>query len=541
MDKVSQEINQLLIDGSKKYYEYLDETGGGVIVFSIVRIERVFDEPGKKCLYKLKMGHKLKNTEALLVRIREEIYLPTSIQILFWDETKNDLMIQIISKEAKEELVGFENYDPRDVSIIVNLKYLVRRTGDWFERNDIVIPHEIKGVDSIYTAMNVSDCQARVIDFCLNNPFTYVWGAPGTGKTKYVLTNAVINLFRLDRRVLVVAPTNNAIEQSLRCIITQLDKEGISRSNIIRLGFPSKAFADEFPEACEIRGISKTINALTKRKERLSEIAKYKTKRDKLQEILNIIKNGATGESAEYVTGITESLLVDLEKQNEEKKRMYAEYEDDDIESIQDEISKLDDEIEQYTPELTAERVNSAKIIGCTIDGYIAQLISSARSRSIDHIFLDEAGYCSLAKGATLFNKGVPITFLGDHFQLPPVCEMSSDSIRSYRNQSVFVWDQSVLSLPDLVFDSIENAFEKYAKKLPPSFDNISKINLDQTYRFGANLLRVLCQNIYHEDLTSCAEREGVIIEVINARRSPMNGEKRTNVDEAEAIREYIR
>ncbi|GHV01952.1 hypothetical protein FACS1894211_12560 [Clostridia bacterium] len=83
----------------------------------------------------------------------------------------------------------------------------------------------------------------------------------------------------------------------------------------------------------------------------------------------------------------------------------------------------------------TDSRVSTLAVIGCTVDTYIGYFSLRPHGESpdipaFDRIFLDEAGYCPLAKAATLFAAGVPVTFLGDHFQLPPVCEADDEWIR---------------------------------------------------------------------------------------------------------------
>ncbi|MFR7741877.1 MAG: hypothetical protein ACLU3I_00105 [Acutalibacteraceae bacterium] len=90
-----------------------------------------------------------------------------------------------------------------------------------------------------------------------------------------------------------------------------------------------------------------------------------------------------------------------------------------------------------------AAKTADCRILAATIDTCIGRLPPNDALSRFPHVFLDEAGYCSLVKAATLTAYHCPLTFLGDHMQLPPVCEMNDQSIAA--NPAVSVWAQSAL------------------------------------------------------------------------------------------------
>jgi len=525
-------LNKLLIDGAKKYYDYLDENGKGLILFDILGVERIFEEAGKKCLYKVRLDKKLKNTEGLQIQVRDKIYLPNHVKIILWDEDRKEMIIQVINKQAKEELAGLEDFDVAEVKVVLDLKYLVARTGKWFESHDLILPTTAHKLDAVKTFDPTSKSQHSAVEFCLAKPFSYIWGAPGTGKTKFALTNATLNLFRAGKRVVIVAPTNNAIEQVMRCVIDRFDQEKISRSNIIRLGMPSKTFAEAYPEVVEVRGVSQIVAGLVKQKELLENILKFKDERETFAEMVEVLKKRMSGKSGE-LSKSAEMMLEAMRKEFAEKERLYAGYEADGGVEIKRQIENLGEQLTEAEKQSTDERINKLNIVGCTVDYYIGMIPQGVE---FDHIFLDEAGYCNLAKAATLFASDTPVTFLGDHFQLPPVCEMDDDLI-SGDSKEVFTWAQSALYLADLIENGAETEYMRYIKKMPPTFNNLPKINLTETYRFGQNLLDILCKSVYGAKLTS--QNEGIIIEVINAPKKSFADKKRANPDEAEAIKQY--
>ena len=390
----------------------------------------------------------------------------------------------------------------------------------------------------------MSESQADAGVFCLSSGFSYIWGAPGTGKTKYVLTNAVYSLFAAGKKVVITAPTNNAVEQALGAVIEYFDQKGIDRENILRLGAPSKAFADKYPEVLEIRGVSQLVSAITKQKELLEDVVKFKTERETMSEVVAALEIKIGRNDA--LSGAAKDMLKNMESEFDEKEKLYAAYDGAGIDALKKQIEELNGQLTESESQSTDGRINTLSIIGCTIDGYIGAFSTSADGNVVgnafaDHIFLDEAGYCSLAKAATLFSSGMPVTFLGDHFQLPPVCEIDDDLIAGDEYKEVFVWAQSALYLADLITDGAETEYVRYIKKMPPTFKNMPKANLTETYRFGANLLDILCKGVYRTELKSCVDKSGIVIEVINAPKRTLTDKKRANPDEAEAIKEYLR
>ena len=84
----------------------------------------------------------------------------------------------------------------------------------------------------------------------LSSPFSHVWGAPGTGKTRYVLANRVLAICE-NKKIILVAFTNNALEQVLSGVLEVLFSEKISPSCIRRLSIPSNGFVSRYPDICE--------------------------------------------------------------------------------------------------------------------------------------------------------------------------------------------------------------------------------------------------------------------------------------------------
>jgi len=81
---------------------------------------------------------------------------------------------------------------------------------------------------------NLNTSQQRAVEKCLAQRVTFVWGPPGTGKTKTMATLASC-LARAGRRVLVAALSNNAVDQLLLATVQELGGS-VADVDIARLG-----------------------------------------------------------------------------------------------------------------------------------------------------------------------------------------------------------------------------------------------------------------------------------------------------------------
>ena len=125
--------------------------------------------------------------------------------------------------------------------------------------------------------------QARAIQGSLSEPFTYVWGAPGTGKTQFVLARSVLAYIRAGQRILVTAPTNNAVEQTLYGILPVLEEAGLDYNKlVIRLGTANVDFLSRYPGVCEDSGYSKAISEILDTLSAL-QLSKEETARERLR------------------------------------------------------------------------------------------------------------------------------------------------------------------------------------------------------------------------------------------------------------------
>lgn len=205
-------------------------------------------------------------------------------------------------------------------------------------------------------------------------------------------------------------------------------------------------------------------------------------------------------------------------------------------------IEKKKDELAYYENEQAIE-IGDRFVVACTVDyaflhfGEFPQNIDE----NAEHLFVDEAAYCQMIKAGVFFSYGIPVTLLGDHMQLPPICEMSDENVREDHVTHMFLWAQSSLYFPEVFLEEsdIESMYLRFYLNSAVNIESISMASLDITHRFGNNLSRVLDEFVYKFGFSGKTDEDTKII-VINAPKNPSESEPRTNFEEIEAIQKYI-
>jgi Cdc6-like AAA superfamily ATPase len=87
-----------------------------------------------------------------------------------------------------------------------------------------------------WRVQGLNDKQAEAVASALGRDTTFIWGPPGTGKTR-TIGKIGEQLVRADRSVLVVSHTNSAVDQALMEIAHDLGRELVDGS-VLRLGDP---------------------------------------------------------------------------------------------------------------------------------------------------------------------------------------------------------------------------------------------------------------------------------------------------------------
>ena len=254
------EIRDLCLNACKVYHNYLEKTGKGLNEVEVWGVE-VIDIYQR--IVSIRLSKKIFDAEALFFRFANDPkqYDGGQIEVLEYDTDRNILYVQPKSAELFAKLNGIKN---ADLVVIADMKFLVQRVLNWFEQkgHDLQLPDKSSPLDrpSVSFANNLglqpAPDQLQAIRTVITKPFSYIWGAPGTGKTQMVLANVVIQYARQGKRCAILAPTNTALEQVMKGVLRISDAAGIPRNKFLRLGHTTKAFAELYPEVCESHGIA---------------------------------------------------------------------------------------------------------------------------------------------------------------------------------------------------------------------------------------------------------------------------------------------
>ncbi|MFI3227296.1 MAG: AAA domain-containing protein [Clostridia bacterium] len=585
-----------------------------------------------------------------------------------------------------EYLHLFKNLSYKDIIIESDLKFLVKRFAEFYKNGETTItfptkkPTKLSDKNFVFLKDKMpSVLQQEAIKTIFNSPISYIWGAPGTGKTQNVLAYSIVKYILNSKQVIICAPTNNALEQVLRGVLNITSQYGISPEKIKRIGVPSASFRKDYFECCEDAAKNKQLNELD------ILITNLKTECEKTRKILNdykptqkVIKESSiilkqlksinetkrkifddTNELDSITKAVedkesicsafsinlktSEKNQVDLAKvvnsknflisrtkrdnANLELKKAYNKSKsiENDISSIKKDITKLTKSINSLSNDINTNKailneqvhniiskeyhkninlilknsttenisekasqieellnncnnwiktdelksinfyekrkdelktkiekskaeyekileeqkhvISTADVIGCTLD----KAISLPDYVKPCHIFLDEAAYANIAKTMCLFTKKVPVTFLGDHMQLPPVCEAQDEELKKEKMKYAFLWDQSAINISDFLSNNIQQIETSYFECLPPNFENISKSDLTESYRFDENLAKILDKFVYKNNFKSSGNVSNTEIIVYDASSDhSAKHNKRENLAEVSKIKEII-
>jgi hypothetical protein len=520
----AQEIQSLCIAGADAYLGFLVENNRGQERIRVIRKEAL--TPLMNPVFKLTLAGRLFDPDCVSVELMPptKTYGPDFFSIVEYDGDAKVLIIEVLNPELALDATPADN-----LLIVSDLRFLVRNVKRWYVSNGLqlrlpqissAIPRVTPAAQDPQSTIHLENCQKEAVARSLENPLTYVWGPPGTGKTKHTLTQAALQLLHSQKRIGIFAPTNHALEQAMRAVINVAEGVGISRERFLRVGHPSAKFAGSFPEVCEVQGLRKRVSELREQIENyeavlnhrrgatvlnsvamlrheigrlqgllrerrrtyeemaqmrssllsravhffdgrlqalneslalletqinglLEMIRRTRTESSKLNAILERIDFINVEQTEEDVTGLENATHQYIER----KQALADEYSSRPNEELQRLKKDLEEELETLKAQTVLERMKSAWVTGMTLDCFIGRFHDTLLP--FDHVFMDEAGYAPLVKALTLCRGGIPLTFIGDHRQLGPVCEMDDENLTAPPNNPAIVWRKSALFLDE--------------------------------------------------------------------------------------------
>lgn len=618
-----------------------------------------------------------KNTSTdFLCDVEGKIFDVDSCEVLFRGDSKHSIEIVKYSIRRRQAVLRFPLYlvlscgafSPEDLLIVSDLKFLIKRLGIFYRDKYESVSFSPPAPDPLPPhgyprQITLTDEQQRAVDGVFSNPVSYVWGPPGTGKTRAVLSECVLRYISVKKRILLLAPTNNSVEQMLRGILPTLKNAGIDLGCVYRVGTASTEFAKEYPEVVGDSFLEKELEDLEQQKQDLlselsnslayeEELLVNRSRVDSIRclrsDLLQYYELSSRSELIRRKLRSSNTRLYRIRASisslhNEfsptiEKSEKYSSELRDCFQSLRSMLrfspsrysvilritelftakSSLQSDLDRFQSSLSSFQKDAEKLTSAILkysaqeetvihdmDGLRSHLLSSAdlpgeiealfldlpsiskadalsrfdsalssldpvpvepvffrpsceikrdleaveasiadlsknqkvsqRKRAIViaatvdtilksfppeqdipyyHVFLDEAGYTSLIRGCVPFCCNCPVTFLGDHFQLAPICEMDrrnklkGEPAISEGDKEVSLFSVPCAYFSELISLSMDEFYNLYFStnegknpaEVPPCFDPsvFPMFPLTVSYRFHDSLAQLLSEHIYH-------------------------------------------
>ena len=525
MPETSPTLQEDCIRSAEIYLKYLEENregGKGMLRAQVRSVQTTLLDSNLEML----LDREIRGAEMLTLRIGGTVYENTEEQKHYVVQSADRRKITITPSPEVAEHISQATDRKEKIWFEMDLTFLVRRIKEWYEEHGDAAELPWRKPKCRLDPENpiaLSDNQYECAEKAMGSPLTYIWGAPGTGKTKHVLASCIYSYIKSGKKVVLVAPTNNALEQSLQGLLPTLSQSGIDPDGkVLRLGFPSEGFKNAWPNVCETGAFQFLKMEI---EEQLSRL-RY--------------ENQMIDESLEVKAGKAEDGVTDLYP--EESEQELAARKKKNTARINELLGQNHNLEEKKSITALIDRFS---VIAATVDSCIYRLNPGGKYKP-DHVFLDEAGYCSVIKGIPLTGFGCPLTMLGDHKQLPPVYDCEDRKlVKDPKTQIVKLWQVSALYLEDAMNDDSRAALCRMEPERP-TFSHTTTGALQETHRFGPALAEVLARRVYGKRFCSRSVNETRILYVNAPKKAEDKGQddygeyRRISSSERKCIRDIM-
>lgn len=234
---------------------------------------------------------------------------------------------------------------------------------------------------------SLNDSQKNAINHILSNEeMIILHGPPGTGKTTTII-EAIRQLVALNKKILVSAPSNAAVDHVARGLIG-------TGLNILRIGNNTKVSSDIFPY---------TMEGKLNDSKFAKDIKKLKIKAEELRKMAN------------------------------QYKRRFGKAEREQRTLLLKEVKAIRQQIKKELAHSERSQFEKASVVLGTPIGLLDESIQKFQ---FDTLFIDEAGQCLEPLAWCIIPLAQRTVLCGDHLQLPPTV-LSSEAIKKGYDRSI--------------------------------------------------------------------------------------------------------
>ena len=244
---------EILIDSAKSYYAYLEEHNLGLeelkITSALLEQERLI----------LTLSGKILSQDGLVLQVDTQLFELSVCADMQYNQEASILEISphyelleslqhlkpATSKKSSTYKLTLEN-----LKLFSDLKFLVRNVEEFVAKYPLALPSR-KPIQAPQIPSYLNEYQKNALNMLFSQSLSYVWGAPGSGKTQVVLFEAVYHYAKQGLKTCVLAPTNSALEQIFITLIEHFKQMDFELSNLLRLGMPTQKFLSLYPECCD--------------------------------------------------------------------------------------------------------------------------------------------------------------------------------------------------------------------------------------------------------------------------------------------------
>jgi len=402
-------------------------------------IKAVLERPSQATL---QHGERIKSpAEEYRFQFKETIQSLGYVDVIKVFKGKNKFEARPVEVEDEKLVLAFDD-DPGELSESFDIEwdndFVLRKTreriGDLYEdkKNGLFpVLFGDKEEKSSETELEAYDDESRnkdqhaAITKALNQPLSYVWGPPGTGKTS-TLGFIIANYLMHGKKVLFVSNTNRAVDVGMLSVLAALHKMGAEDEidNITRFG----EIALDGEELERIWFESKTESEKDKRRNRLAKdsdlMKKIKTFENELEELVDERK------------AIPQALTSQINIITEQIKNRGGR-------------EALEDRIEEGLSLNERVILHRHKLIGTTLAKVCtSDLMAGAK---FDAVVIDEASMANLPYVMVCSQLAKEhMVFAGDPMQLPPISVTKDWEAAEFLERDIFTESSNSESIEDL-------------------------------------------------------------------------------------------